>query len=77
MTSEDKHTQLSERFDLEQHILHCWNIAEDIDLIVKRLNRASTEDTRSSLEGLKALCNLRFEVLFELFENMVKEKQIH
>ena len=34
MTSDDKHTQLSDRFDLEQRILCCWGITEDIDLIV-------------------------------------------
>lgn len=76
MTSDDKHTQSSDRFYLEQLILRCWNVTEDIDLIVKQLDRASVEGTRSHLEGLKVLCNLRFEALFDLFENMVKEKQI-
>lgn len=63
-------------FDLEQSILRCWGIAEDIDLIVNRLNSSNIEDTRNHLEGLKVLCNLRFEALFDLFETMVKEKQI-
>lgn len=76
MTSEDKHTQLSDRFELEQLILRCWSTTEDINLIVRQLNPANIEDTRSHLEGLKILCNLRFEALFDLFENMVKEKQI-
>ena len=76
MTSDDKHTQSSDRFDLEQLILRCWSVTEDIDLIVKQLDSANVEDTRSQLEGLKVLCNLRFEALFDLFENMVKEKQI-
>ncbi len=76
MISDDKHTQSSDRFELEQLILRCWSVAEDIDLIVKQLDQANVEDTRSQLEGLKVLCNLRFEALFDLFETMVKEKQI-
>ena len=76
MTSDDKHTQSSDRFDLEQLILRCWSVTEDIDLIVKQLDQANVEDTRSHLEGLKVLGNLRFEALFDLFETMVKEKQI-
>ena len=76
MITEEKHMPSNDRFDLEQGILRCWGITEDIDLIVKRLNPANIEDTRNHLEGLKVLCNLRFEALFDLFENMVKEKQI-
>lgn len=76
MTTDDKYTQSNDRFDLEQLILRCWGITEDIDLIAKQLNSANIEDTRNHLEGLKVLCNLRFEALFDLFENMVKEKQI-
>ena len=76
MISENKRTQSSDRFDLEQLILRCWSVTEDIDLIVKQLDQANVEGTRSHLEGLKVLCNLRFEALFDLFENMVKEKQI-
>lgn len=76
MTSDDKHTQSSDRFELEQLILRCWGITEDIDLIVRQLDQASVEGTRSHLEGLKVLCSLRFEALFDLFENMVREKQI-
>ncbi len=76
MISDDKHTQSSDRFELEQLILRCWGITEDIDLIVKQLDQASVEGTRNHLEGLKVLCNLRFEALFGLFENMVRERQI-
>lgn len=68
--------QSSDRFDLEQLILRCWSITDDIDLIAKQLSSANVEDTRSHLEGLKVLCNLRFEALFDLFETMVKERQI-
>ena len=76
MISDAKYTQSSDRFDLEQLILRCWGVTEDIDLIVKQLNPDNVENTRNRLEGLKVLCNLRFEALFDLFENMVKENQI-
>ena len=74
MVSDDKHM---DRFELEQLILRCWGVTEDIDLIVKQLSPDNVEDTRNRLEGLKVLCNLRFEALFDLFEDMVKENQIH
>lgn len=76
MISDAKYTQSSDRFDLEQLILRCWGVTEDIDLIVKQLNPDNVENTRNRLEGLKVLCNLRFEALFDLFETMVREKQI-
>lgn len=77
MISEDKHTQSSDRFELEQLILRCWGVSDDLDLVISRLNVLSVNEVNTHLEAIKGLYNLRFEALFGLFEKMLKEKQIH
>lgn len=65
------------RFDLEQLIMLCWSITEDIDLVIKKLNSTSAEEVNTQLEGIKIISNLRFNALFDAFENMVKNKQLN
>ena len=67
-----------DRFDLEQEIMHCWNIVDDI----KNLNRCMldrrkmTEDEISNyLLGLETIYNIKFERLFETFEMCLKAKE--
>jgi len=57
MASED-------RFDLEQNIMHCWHVVDDLDLIVERDN-VSIETVRA----ISTLYKQRFEYLWENFEN--------
>jgi len=62
-------------FDLEQSIMHCWNIVEDL----KMLNEAvlerdlSVDEISNILLGIERLYNLKFEKLFEMFEDHCKD----
>lgn len=60
------------RFDFEQQIMSCWNVTEDIKLVYENvLDRETplTEDELANvLLGLEHLYQLKFERLFEMFE---------
>lgn len=69
---------IEDRFDMEQAIMNCWNIVEDIKLI-SRMNdiRPLTEDElMNALLGLETLYHFKFEVLFNGFERMIQNGQI-
>ncbi len=61
--------------DLEQSIMNCWNIIEDLKMLNEAvLERDLTDDEISNiLLGIERLYNLKFEKLFELFEGHCKE----
>lgn len=64
------------QFDMEQQIMNCWNICEDLDTLNQGvLDRGMTTDEISNvLLGLKQLYQLKFETLWEQFEAMLREK---
>jgi len=68
---------MSDIFDLEQSIMKCWNVVDDIDLVYKNVmdrQRPFTEDELANiLLGMKQLYHLRFEECFSQFEDMCKE----
>lgn len=66
-----------DRFDLEQQILSCWNIIDDIKrLNVSALDGASTDDISNYLLGLETIYNLKFEDLFNTFEKLIAVRKI-
>lgn len=69
---------MTNQFDLEQQIMTCWNICEDIKTITKMHDiRAMTEDElMNALIGLETLYQMKFEILFDMFERMIKNGQI-
>ena len=75
-----------DRFNLEDDIMKCWNVTEDIDMIMERMLDSPTfegmpaelsDKTANLLIGLKELYNLRFERLWETFEYMLKDGQFN
>ena len=64
------------RFDLEQDIMNCWSVVDDI----KELNRCMldrrtmTEDEVGNyLLGLETIYQVKFERLFETFEMLISK----
>ena len=65
-------------FDLEQQIMGCWSVVDDIDMLYKhfgdnpkfegRWNAEAEDEMMNLMIGLKALYQLKFEKLFETFE---------
>lgn len=58
-----------DRFDLEQQILECWKITDDIPMMESQ--GANTADMTS----LACVYEYKFKKLWEIFEQMVETKQ--
>lgn len=67
-----------DRFDLEQNIMKCWNVTEDVDLLYRSVmeKNMTTDDIANALLGIKTLYDLKFDELFSNFESMIREKKI-
>ena len=58
--------------------MDCWGVCEDIKSIY-RMNdiRALSEDELlNAMIGLETIYQMKFEVLFDMFEQMIKNGQI-
>lgn len=62
---------MTNRFDLEQQILGCWKVTEDITMMVKQ--NASAD----SLLALSTYYEHKFNELWETFETMCHEGQFN
>ena len=74
---------MTDRFDLEQQIMACWNILEDIKLLNIGVlegkpdgTELTTDDVSNYLMGLEAIYGLKFEQMFDTFSTLVNQKQI-
>ena len=69
---------MADRFDLEQSIMKCWNITDDIDMLCESIleNEMSQDDISNVLIGLKALYDVKFDRLFRQFEELLAQGDI-
>lgn len=67
-----------DRFDLEQQIMQCWTITEDLEAIIRQYDYTSPseDEMMNVLIGLQTLYNLKFNRLFNTFETLIQEKKI-
>ena len=64
---------MSDRFDFEQQILKCWNVTDDIKEVseaITKMDLLSIDDTTNALNGLSAMYELKFNKLWDLFEDV-------
>ena len=58
-------------FDLEQSIMQCWNVCDDIDLLYSQTMERSTPLTQDEMAnillGMKSLYHMKFEKCFNEF----------
>jgi hypothetical protein len=67
---------MSNRFDLEQGIMNCWGITDDLNVLYRRVTDKGNTDPdflANFLLGLTTVYNARFEELFETFEKSLKK----
>lgn len=66
------------RFDLEQQILDCWRITDDLKQLTEAVgNQCLSEDqTLNILIGLYEIYNLKFDQAFTTFEKLIASKNI-
>ena len=70
---------MKDRFDLEQQILDCWRIVDDLKLLSEYVieDPSSTKDSISNVTiGLEQLYQIKFDKLFRTFEELVRNKTI-
>jgi len=59
------------RFDMEQEIMQAWQVLDDIKMLSAR---GST--TKEDWDAVHRLYQIRFETLFETFEQLIKDRVI-
>lgn len=64
------------RFDLEQNIMQCWNVCDDIQLMLDQWDKLDEDAKQNYLIGLKQMYQMKFERLWDNFEGCVRSKQI-
>lgn len=71
------------RFDLEQQILSCWHITDDIGLLHKAVLEGKLDDQELTkdeisnyLLGLETIYNMKFQELFNTLETLIKEGKL-
>ena len=69
---------MSDRFDFEQQIMKCWNVTDEIDTLYENvMEKELTKDEISNyLLGLHTIYEMKFDKLFTMFEQLIKEKKI-
>lgn len=68
-----------DRFTLEQHIMNCWSVVDDIKTLhVQFMDKGNmTEDQISNyLLGLETIYQAKFEQLWDVFEELIKDRTI-
>jgi hypothetical protein len=67
---------MSDRFDLEQNIMQCWNVCEDIQLMLDSWDKLNEDERLNYLIGLKQMYQMKFDRCWSTFETCVRSKQI-
>ena len=71
-------TKKYDRFNLEEEIQNVWTTEEDLDTILYRIMDApetpSSDEITTMLMGLKEIHKSRCLKLWDVFDNMVREK---
>ena len=71
-----------DRFDLEQEIMNCWHVTNDIDSVAHfvgqtSMNPKDQDAILNMLLGMKQLYEVKFGVLFETFEELVRAGELN
>lgn len=58
-------------YDVEQAIMNCWNIIDDLKVYIQRAGSMDAESKKNYLPALITLYQQKFEMLFEDYEELV------
>lgn len=71
------------RFDLEQEIMRCWNVVDDLQLLNKYVLEGTPDGAELSkdrianyLLGMEAVYELKFQELWTTFEQLTHTQQL-
>jgi enoyl reductase-like protein len=60
------------RFELENAMMRCWSVVDDIAF----LEKATDEERKVLIEGITILYNAKFHEMFSMFETLIQEGKI-
>jgi hypothetical protein len=67
----DKTTET--RFDLEDRIMACWQVVDDVGVVLDMFDRSYTEDElMNALIGIQTLYEQKFQNLFNTFSKHIE-----
>lgn len=61
---------MTDRFDFEQRIMNCWSIVDDLDCVMELCQ--DNDKAMNALIGLKEIYTVKFNKMWESFENSLK-----
>jgi hypothetical protein len=64
---------MMDRFKLEEQIMNSWQVVEDLQLLARQglEGKLTHQDITNAALGLAVIYSLRFQELFQVFEDMV------
>lgn len=70
-----------DRFDLEQEMMNCWRVTDDIDAVAYfvgevEMDAKDQDAILNMLLGMKQLYEVKFNMMFSTFEELVHAKQL-
>lgn len=66
-----------DRFTLEEKIMNCWQIVDDLKTVYRSGQLYKDEDEMQNvLLGISTLYQLKFEELFATYETLIREGKI-
>lgn len=72
------HQNKMTRLQLEQEILGCWCVVDDLNTIANSIksNELTSTEAGETLNGVATLLDIKFNKLFETFETLLREKKL-
>ena len=64
-------TETVDRFVLESQIQNCWNVVEDLKMLTERSNGSP-----ENLQAMATIYQIKFEALFDTFEQLIANGSI-
>ena len=68
-----------DRFALEEHIMECWNVVNDIRALNRQMqdyNDLTPDDIANYLLGLETIYAVKFNQLQHVFETLVSRRDL-
>lgn len=66
---------MKDRFHLEQEIMDCWGVTDDIQTIIDHCESLTEDQLMNSLIGIKEVYDLKFKTMFSTFEGLISSME--
>ena len=68
---------MTDRFKLEEQIMECWGVVDNLRLVYSEEYQDATEDVKLNiLIGLVDLYDLKFQILQTTMEQLIRERKL-